>query len=115
LFQSQSRCVWLGLVSNRSKNANLTKKTDARGIYSTYTYDSLNRNTEINYSDTLLSPDVKRFYDGATGGKGRFWYDYKGGETAANNVEALGRPLTKQQASSSKLLLIFFLKRVALT
>src|SRR6185295_1897810 len=38
---------------------NLTKKTDARAVYATYVYDALNRNTEINYSDTSISPDVK--------------------------------------------------------
>lgn len=88
------------------ENGNLTKKTDARAVYATYVYDALNRNTEVNYSDTPFSPDVKRFYDGATGGKGLFWYDYKGDETSANNVEkttidsydALGRPLTKRQS-----------------
>lgn len=67
---------------------NLTKKTDARGVYATYVYDGLNRNTEINYSDTAISPDIKRFYDGATNGVGRFWYSYAGGDqNAGNNVE----------------------------
>src|ERR1041384_2012181 len=86
---------------------NLTRKTDARGIYATYVYDALNRNTTIDYSDTAsINPDVKRFYDGATMGIGRFWYAYKGDETAAKNVEktsvdsydALGRPLAQRQS-----------------
>jgi RHS repeat-associated protein len=90
---------------------NLTQKTDAREtgagpLTSTYTYDALNRNTEINYSDTPINPDVKRFYDGATGGKGRFWYSYKGGDysngsnvehTAIDSYDALGRPLVQRQ------------------
>jgi RHS repeat-associated protein len=86
---------------------NLTQRTDARGVVSTYTYDAFNRNTSIDYSDTAsINPDVKSFYDGATNGKGRFWYFYKGGDfTAGSNVDhkavdsydALGRPLVQRQ------------------
>jgi len=87
-------------------NSNLTKKTDARGIDSTYEYDALNRNITINYSDTTISPDVTRSYDGASNGKGRLWISYKGGdELTGSNVEktvfdgydALGRPLVLKQ------------------
>ncbi len=88
-------------------NGNLTQKTDPRGVVSTYVYDPLNRNTTADYSDTgSINPDVKRVYDGATNGKGRFWYFYSGGNfSAGNNVEhtsidsydALGRPLVKRQ------------------
>src|SRR6185295_8113319 len=88
-------------------NGNLTKKTDARGVYSTYVYDALNRNTTIDYSNTAsINPDVKRFYDGATGGKGRFWYSYSGGDyangsnvehTAIDSYDAEGRPLVQRQ------------------
>ncbi|HKG97104.1 MAG TPA: hypothetical protein VKA97_04795, partial [Pyrinomonadaceae bacterium] len=88
-------------------NSNLTQKTDARGVVSTYAYDALNRNTTIDYSDTsAINPDVKRFYDGATNGKGRFWYNYKGGDistgsnvehTAIDSYDALGRPLVQRQ------------------
>src|SRR6185503_12441630 len=86
---------------------NLTKKTDARGVYSTYVYDALNRNNTIEYSNTSsINPDVKRFYDGATGGKGRFWYSYSGGDysngsnvehTAIDSYDAEGRPLVQRQ------------------
>jgi YD repeat-containing protein len=88
-------------------NGNLTQKIDARDVVSIYVYDALNRNTTVDYSDTpLITPDVKRFYDGATNGKGRFWYDYAGGDYGTgSNVEhnsidtydALGRPLVKRQ------------------
>jgi RHS repeat-associated protein len=91
-------------------NGNLLKKTDARNIVSTYTYDALNRNTSVNYSNTTIGnpdvPDVTRFYDGATNGKGRFWYSYSAGNfSVGNNVEhtsidsydALGRPLVQRQ------------------
>lgn len=88
-------------------NNNLTQKTDARGVITTYAYDSLNRNTTIDYSDTVsINPDVKWFYDGATNGKGRVWYFYKGGDiSTGSNVEhkaidsydALGRPLVQRQ------------------
>ncbi len=85
---------------------NLTQKTDARGVVSTYVYDSLNRNTTINYSDTTINPDVSHFYDGAMEGVGLLWYSYAGGdESAGVNVEktvydsydALGRPLVMRQ------------------
>jgi RHS repeat-associated protein len=88
-------------------NGNLTQKTDARGVVSSYAYDALNRNTSVDYSDTsTINPDVKRFYDGAVNGKGRFWYNYAGGDASTgNNVEqtaidsydALGRPLVQRQ------------------
>ena len=61
-------------------NSNLTVKTDPRGVVSTYAYDALNRSTTLNYSNTSINPDVKRFYDGAINGKGRFWYFYSGGD-----------------------------------
>ncbi|HET9711451.1 MAG TPA: RHS repeat-associated core domain-containing protein, partial [Pyrinomonadaceae bacterium] len=87
-------------------NGNLTDKTDPRGVVSTYTYDALNRNTTVNFSDTTINPDVKRFYDGATNGKGRFWYFYSGGDfstgpnvdhTSVDSYDALGRPLVQRQ------------------
>jgi RHS repeat-associated protein len=88
---------------------NLTQKTDARGVVSAYTYDALNRNTTVDYSDTAsINPDVTRFYDGAIKGIGRFWYFYRGGDfsagstveaTAIDNYDALGRPLVKRQIS----------------
>ncbi|MGH9801442.1 MAG: hypothetical protein ACRD82_13840, partial [Blastocatellia bacterium] len=53
-------------------NGNLTGRTDARNVTTTYAYDALNRNTTVNYSDTpTISPDIKRYYDTATNGKGR--------------------------------------------
>ena len=85
---------------------NLIQKTDARGIVSSYTYDALNRIITTDYSDTAINPDVKRFYDGATNGKGLFWYFYSGGDfsnganvehTAIDSYDALGRPLVKRQ------------------
>ncbi|HEV8427566.1 MAG TPA: discoidin domain-containing protein [Pyrinomonadaceae bacterium] len=93
-------------------NGNLTKKTDTRGVESTYVYDALNRNTSVNYSNTTIGnpdvPDITRFYDGATNGKGRFWYSYKAGNlsvgdnvehTAIDSYDALGRPLVQRQLS----------------
>jgi YD repeat-containing protein len=62
---------------------NLISRTDARGVTTTYAYDGLNRNTTVDYSDTpAINPDLTRVYDNPTGGangKGRFWYDYAGG------------------------------------
>src|ERR1051326_2514229 len=88
-------------------NGNLTQKTDARGVVSNYTYDALNRNTTLDYSDTTsINPDVTRFYDGAVNGKGRFWYNYSNGDfsngsnaeaMAIDSYDALGRPLVQRQ------------------
>jgi RHS repeat-associated protein len=87
---------------------NMIKKTDARGVESTYGYDALNRNTTIDYSDTNFPyPDIKNFYDGATNGIGRFWYAYKGGDetngpnvdkTLVDSYDALGKPVTQKQS-----------------
>src|ERR1043166_3796472 len=53
------------IVYQYDANGNLTQKTDARGVVSTYAYDALNRNTTIDYSDTAsINPDVTRYYDG---------------------------------------------------
>jgi RHS repeat-associated protein len=82
---------------------NLTQKTDARGISVAYTYDALNRNKTVDYSNTAVNPDITRNYDGATNGKGKAWEDYAGGDfTNGQTVEykkvdgydALGRPLS---------------------
>jgi RHS repeat-associated protein len=87
-------------------NGNLTRKTDARGIIINYTYDQLNRNRTVDYSNTAVNPDITRVYDNpALGayGKGKFWHDYAGGDFSnGQNVEhksvdsydALGRPLS---------------------
>ncbi len=61
----------------------------------------------MDYSDTAgINPDISRFYDGALNGKGRFWYNYAGGNyssgsnvehTAIDSYDALGRPLVQRQ------------------
>src|SRR5205807_3611014 len=49
-------------------NGNLTKKIDARldlashNYTTTYTYDHLNRNITVDYSNTTSSPDINRYY-----------------------------------------------------
>jgi len=88
-------------------DGNLHHKTDARGVASTYVYDPLGRNISVDYSNTpTLNPDINRYYDGATNGKGRFWYDYAGASTsggqnlehhAIDSYDALGRPLVMRQ------------------
>ena len=54
-------------------NSNLTTRTDARGIVTTFLYDEINRNKETTYSDG--TPKIKRFYDDTSisNGKGRLW------------------------------------------
>ncbi len=51
---------------------NLTVRVDARGVTTTYAYDSLNRNTTVRYTDG--TKDIDRHYDGAINGRGRFYY-----------------------------------------
>ncbi len=80
-------------------NGNLTFKTDARGVTSTYVYDALNRNTSIDYSDA--TPDVVLAYDSAINGKGRLSQSLQSGtNTAATYIDeydASGRPRVQRQ------------------
>ncbi|MGH9968945.1 MAG: RHS repeat-associated core domain-containing protein [Pyrinomonadaceae bacterium] len=80
-------------------NGNLTQKTDARAIVATYTYDALNRNTLVDYSDT--TPDSYRQYDLALKGKGRLNQVWQAGTTTSatyiDSYDALGRPLIRRQ------------------
>lgn len=86
---------------------NLTQKTDPRGIVSTYSYDALNRNTIVSYSDGTARID--RYYDNAPNGKGVLWY-----ETTSNpgtnalidrreftSYDVMGRPLSLRQVLAS--------------
>src|SRR5262249_60412562 len=77
----------------------------ARGLLTTYSYDALNRNITMAYSDG--TPSIERHYDGAVLGKGRFHFNYSGGNfSSGSNVEhmtidsydAVGRALTGRQA-----------------
>lgn len=77
-------------------NGNLAIKTDARGVTSAYTYDALNRNTIVSYSDS--TPAITRYYDGAVNGRGRFWYSFAGSSHTANDsYDAMGRLLSVRQ------------------
>jgi RHS repeat-associated protein len=88
-------------------NGNVLTKTDARGVTATYIYDALNRNTTADYSDTAgVNPDVRCYFDGAVNGKGRFYYNFRGGDnltgtnvehTAIDSYDLVGRPLVKRQ------------------
>jgi len=99
-------------------NGNLLKKKSATGpsgapteLETSYLYDALNRNTQTAYSSYPNgSFYVDRFYDGATNGKGRFWYDIANNyrwekptdnlayhHNKVNSYDALGRPLNHQQ------------------
>lgn len=89
-------------------NGNLLTRTDARvpAVTITYSYDALNRITTINYSDTAISPDITRVYDGAVKGKGELWSSYAGGnlssgtdveQTVIDSYDALGRALVQRQ------------------
>jgi RHS repeat-associated protein len=92
-----------GTLSYQYDNdGNLTQKTDARGVVSTYLYDALNRNYSVAYSnDPANTPAVTRTYDGATNGKGKLWTTQTSGNagtlTTMDSYDALGRPLTERQ------------------
>jgi RHS repeat-associated protein len=90
------------ITYNYDDNGNLLHKTDARGVVSTYDYDSLNRNTSIVYTnDAANTPSVTRTYDGATNGVGRIWKSQTSGNagslTTIDAYDALGRPTIKRQ------------------
>ncbi len=91
-------------------NGNLTQKTDARGIVSTYIYDALNRNLSITYTnDPAGTPAVHRYFDGFRDGvnhqipnsKGRLWQTETSGpagsRTTVNSFDPLGRPENQSQ------------------
>ena len=87
------------------KAGNLTSRTDARNVTTTYTFDPLNRNIRIEYDDAD-TPDTERHYDGAVNGKGRLLYDVVGYNYGANpdyirtvigEYDAAGRVKSKSQ------------------
>jgi len=97
-------------------NGNLTQRTDARGIITTYSYDGLNRNIAVEYTnDPVATPNVFRFYDGWRDGvqtsipnvNGKLWQTEVSGakrsQTTINSYDAVGRrtSLTQQRGSSN--------------
>jgi len=83
-------------------NGNLSQKTDARGVASTYGYDALNRNTTVTYTnDPNATLPVSRVYDLATNGKGRLYQSLTTGAagslTTVDSYDALGCPLSERQ------------------
>jgi RHS repeat-associated protein len=89
-------------------NGNLTSRTDARNVTTSYAYDSLGRSTTVSYAGETgpPTPSVKRTYDGATNGKGLAWHSYSGGDeatgttvqdTVIDSYDVAGRPLTQRQ------------------
>ncbi|MCW5968344.1 MAG: RHS repeat protein [Blastocatellales bacterium] len=69
------------IIYQYDANGNLTKKTDARGIYIDYTYDELNRNKTLDYSNTAISTRHHahlRQYDGGRIREREAWKDYAG-------------------------------------
>ena len=93
-----SNSAW-SMAYQYDANSNLTQKTDARGVESTYIYDLLNRNTSTDYSDS--TPDVLRQYDLAVKGIGRINQTSQSGSTTSatyiDSYDALGRPLVQRQ------------------
>ena len=83
-------------------NGNLTSKTDPRGIATTYTYDSLNRVTLRDYSDS--TPDVTYTYDTLSqNGKGRLTAVSSSGLSYAYaGYDATGKPSGATQTIGSQ-------------
>jgi RHS repeat-associated protein len=91
-------------------NGNLSQKIDARGVVSSYSYDALNRNISVVYTnDPAGTPAVSRYYDGFRDGvnknipnsKGRLWQTETAGpagsRTTVNSFDVLGRPASQSQ------------------
>ncbi|MDQ3649588.1 MAG: hypothetical protein M3458_04765 [Acidobacteriota bacterium] len=81
-------------------NGNLTARTDARNIVTTYAYDHVNRSTDIRYSDGPTI--IQRIYDSAVNGRGRLRGTFKYAtavttQTAIDSYDAMGRALTQRQ------------------
>ncbi len=79
-------------------NGNLTARVDARNITTNYGYDALNRNISVTYSDGT-TPAVYRYYDSATNGRGRLYWDQAVGVSANvfDAYDAVGRPTQYHQ------------------
>jgi RHS repeat-associated protein len=97
--QVGAQCTPIPVTYQYDNNGNLTQKTDARGITSTYVYDALNRNTSVDYSDA--TPDTFRQYDLAVNGKGRLNQAWQSGSTRSvtyiDSYDAVGRPKIQRQ------------------
>ncbi|MGB7069153.1 MAG: RHS repeat-associated core domain-containing protein [Pyrinomonadaceae bacterium] len=88
-------------------NGNITKTTDARGIYVAGTYDNLNRLSVRNYSDA--TPDVSFYYDGKGLGTQPAYSKGKTtrvassvSETLYTSFDKLGRLLTHEQITDGQ-------------
>jgi RHS repeat-associated protein len=88
-------------------SGNLLHKIDARGVVSTYTYDALDRNLTIVYTnDPAGTPSITHTYDTATLGKGRLKSTQTSGATGSlttiQTYDALGRIKGSTQTLGSK-------------
>ena len=80
-------------------NGNLTNKTDARPITTTYSYDALNRVTARNYSDS--TPDVVYTYDNVANAKGKLTkVSSDASETRYTAFDVLGRVTAGEQLTT---------------
>jgi YD repeat-containing protein len=93
-------------------NGNLDERTDARNLLTKYTYDALNRNTTVTYTDpdsanAYKTPTVTRRYDNTaagSNGKGRLWQtetstteSAMGTRVTLTGYDTAGRPLGQEQ------------------
>ena len=76
---------------------NLRTTTDARGAVGTYTYDALNRVTQIAYTDQT----IQFTYDAGTNGKGRLTGASDANHSMSWGYDSLGRVNSKSQTVAS--------------
>ena len=80
---------------------NVLTRLDARGVTATYTYDAINRVTQIVYSKTGSPSETHTFtYDTGTNGKGRLTGLTDPAGTTSWTYEAHGRVTAKTQVAS---------------
>jgi len=100
--------IWSGVncVNGYDSNGNLLKKTDARNITITYTYDNLNRLTDKTYSDGTQNASYRYDYSSYLGQTFSFPVGRQVAATAANNsvqsftsYDQIGRPAATVQCN----------------
>jgi RHS repeat-associated protein len=100
---SNQQGVQIPITYQYDANGNLTQKTDARGVTTTYVYDALNRPTSRSYSDS--TPTVTYAYDtaGVSNSKGRLIsVSSSVSNTSYSGYDAMGRVTASSQTTDGQ-------------